>query len=105
MATTRPFRFLGCCFAMSLLGPNWPAGQTASEDPTRWAPRSRAARGTARRHRMRPMRAVQIVELSGPSSLKLADDLPEPGPSHMLAPDGGVVVDVKAAGVSFPEVL
>ena len=51
------------------------------------------------------MRAVQIVELSGPSSLQLADDLPEPGPSHMLAPDGGVVVDVKAAGVSFPEVL
>ena len=51
------------------------------------------------------MRAVQIVELSGPSSLQLADDLPEPAPSHMLAPDGGVVVDVKAAGVSFPEVL
>ena len=51
------------------------------------------------------MRAVQIVELSGPSSLKLVDDLPEPGPEHMLAPDGGVIVEVKAAGVSFPEVL
>jgi NADPH2:quinone reductase len=51
------------------------------------------------------MRAVQIVELSGPSSLELADDLPEPGPQHMLAPDGGVIIEVEAAGVSFPEVL
>jgi NADPH2:quinone reductase len=43
------------------------------------------------------MRAIQIVELSGPDSLRLVD-LPEP--------DGdGVVVEVKAAGVSFPEVL
>jgi NADPH2:quinone reductase len=50
------------------------------------------------------MRAVQIVELGGPESLKLVD-IPEPGPQHMLAPDGGVVVDVEAAGVSFPEVL
>ena len=50
------------------------------------------------------MRALQIVELGGPSSLKLVD-LPEPEPAHMLAPDGGVVVDVEVAGVSFPEVL
>jgi NADPH2:quinone reductase len=43
------------------------------------------------------MRAIEIVELSGPDSLRLAD-VPEP--------DGdGVVVEVKAAGVSFPEVL
>src|SRR3954447_20569772 len=44
------------------------------------------------------MRAIQIVELSGPdSALKLVD---------IDEPDGdGVVVDVKAAGVSFPEVL
>jgi NADPH2:quinone reductase len=53
---------------------------------------------------MPPVRALQIVELGGPSSLKLVD-IPEPGPEHMLAPDGGVVVDVEAAGVSFPEVL
>src|SRR5881398_3004523 len=53
---------------------------------------------------MPPVRAQQIVELGGPSSLKLVD-LPEPGPEHMLAPDGGVVVEVEAAGVSFPEVL
>jgi NADPH:quinone reductase len=50
------------------------------------------------------VRALQIVELEGPSSLKLVD-IPEPEPEHMLAPDGGVVVDVKVAGVSFPEVL
>jgi NADPH2:quinone reductase len=50
------------------------------------------------------VRALQIVELGGPSSLELVD-VPEPGPEHMLAPDGGVIVDVEAAGVSFPEVL
>jgi NADPH2:quinone reductase len=51
------------------------------------------------------MRAQQIVELEGPSSLKLVD-IDEPEPAHMLAPDGRVVtIDVEAAGVSFPEVL
>src|SRR5207247_206307 len=45
-----------------------------------------------------------IVELGGPGSLKVVD-IEEPGPQHMLAPDGGVIVDVEAAGVSFPEVL
>ena len=43
------------------------------------------------------MRAIQNVELSGPGALRLVD-IPEP--------DGeGVLVDVRAAGVSFPEVL
>src|SRR3954454_18506059 len=50
------------------------------------------------------MRALQIAELGGPSTLKLVD-VPEPGSEHMRAPDGGVVIDVKAAGLSFPEVL
>ena len=51
------------------------------------------------------MRAVQIVEESGPAEgLKLVD-VPEPDGSHMLTPGSGVVVDVRAAGVSFPEVL
>src|SRR3954464_12910768 len=50
------------------------------------------------------VRALQIVELAGPSSIKLVD-IDEPGPQHMLAPDGGVIVDVHVAGVSFPEVL
>jgi NADPH:quinone reductase len=51
------------------------------------------------------MRAVQITELSGPSSALSLVDLPEPEASHPLSPGSGVVVDVHAAGVSFPEVL
>ena len=43
------------------------------------------------------MRAIQIVELGGPESLQLAD-IDEPT-------GDGVIVDVRAAGVSFPEVL
>ena len=51
------------------------------------------------------MRAVQITELTGPDSALRVVDLPEPEPSHPLTPGEGVVVDVRAAGVSFPEVL
>src|SRR3954454_21892909 len=51
------------------------------------------------------MRAMQITDLSGPDGLTLADDLPDPEPSHFTTPGSGVVVDVEAAGVSFPEVL
>jgi NADPH:quinone reductase len=51
------------------------------------------------------VRAIQITELTGPeSALKLAD-IPEPEASHMMTPGSGVLVDVHAAGVSFPEVL
>ena len=51
------------------------------------------------------MRAVQIVDLTGPESALRVVDLPEPEPSHPLTPGRGVVVDVHAAGVSFPELL
>jgi NADPH2:quinone reductase len=51
------------------------------------------------------MRALQITELSGPDSALRIVDLPEPEASHPMTPGEGVVVDVKAAGVSFPEVL
>ena len=51
------------------------------------------------------MRAIQIAELSGPRDALRVADLPEPEASHMLTPGRGVVVDVHAAGVSFPEVL
>lgn len=51
------------------------------------------------------MKAVQIVDLSGPDTALRMQDLPEPEPSHMFSPGSGVVVDVHAAGVSFPEVL
>jgi len=51
------------------------------------------------------MRALQITNLSGPRSALEPADLPEPEPSHPLTPGSGVVVEVHAAGVSFPEVL
>src|SRR4051812_38636929 len=51
------------------------------------------------------VKAVQIVELSGPDTALRHVDVPEPEPSHMLTPGRGVIVDVRAAGVSFPEVL
>jgi NADPH2:quinone reductase len=50
------------------------------------------------------MRALQISSLGGPDSLELVD-LPEPDASHMMTPGEGVVVDVEAAGVAFPDVL
>jgi NADPH2:quinone reductase len=51
------------------------------------------------------VRAVQIVNESGPTEALSLVDAPEPAASHMLTPGSGVVVDVRAAGVSFPEVL
>ena len=51
------------------------------------------------------MRAIQIVEESGPDSALALVELPEPEASHMLTPGEGVVVEVHAAGVSFPELL
>jgi NADPH2:quinone reductase len=51
------------------------------------------------------MRAVQIADLSGPESALRVVDLPEPEPSHPLTPGSGVLVEVHAAGVSFPELL
>src|ERR1700729_4109739 len=50
------------------------------------------------------MRAVQISELSGPDAVRVVD-MAEPEPVHMLTPGEGVLIDVAAAGVSFPEVL
>ena len=51
------------------------------------------------------MRAIQITDLTGPDTALQIVDVPEPEPSHMMTPGSGVVVDVQAAGVSFPEVL
>ena len=51
------------------------------------------------------MRAMQITELTGPASALKLVDLPDPAPSHMFTPGQGIVVEVQAAGVSFPEVL
>src|SRR3954470_21582074 len=51
------------------------------------------------------MRALQITELSGPREALALVDVPEPEASHPMTPGAGVVVDVHASGVSFPEVL
>ena len=51
------------------------------------------------------MRAIQITELSGPDEALALVDMPEPEATTMLTPGSGVLVDVHAAGVSFPEVL
>jgi NADPH:quinone reductase len=51
------------------------------------------------------MRALQITELTGPDSALQLVDLAEPEASHPMTPGEGVVVDVHAAGVAFPEVL
>jgi NADPH2:quinone reductase len=44
------------------------------------------------------MRAIQVHETTGPDGLRLVE-LPEP------AADGGVLIDVRAAGISFPDLL
>jgi NADPH:quinone reductase len=51
------------------------------------------------------VKAVQIVELTGPESALRVADVPEPDSAHPLTPGEGVVVEVHAAGVSFPELL
>jgi NADPH2:quinone reductase len=51
------------------------------------------------------MKAIQIVDLTGPDSALELLDLPEPEPTHMLSPGAGVVIDVHCAGVAFPELL
>src|SRR6201996_1434881 len=51
------------------------------------------------------MRAIQITNLNGPDEALELVDIDEPEASHMMTPGRGVLVDVHAAGVSFPEVL
>src|ERR671935_1253211 len=50
------------------------------------------------------MQAVRIAELNGPDALEVVD-LPDPEPSHLLTPGHGVLIDVHAVAVSFPDVL
>ena len=78
------------------------------DDPARAAAGDPGARGGVRlgsrtlEYRDAP---IQIAELTGPDTALKLVDVPEPEPSHMMTPGSGVVVDVHAAGVSFPEVL
>lgn len=54
------------------------------------------------------MRAMQIVDLTGPDGALELVELPEPEPTHMLGGVGsnsGVLVEVHCAGVAFPELL
>ena len=51
------------------------------------------------------MKALQITETTGPDSALQLVDLPEPEASHMMTPGEGVLIDVHAAGVSYPELL
>jgi NADPH2:quinone reductase len=53
------------------------------------------------------LKAIQITDLTGPASALRLVEVPEPQspPSHQLTPGEGVLIDVRAAGVSFPEVL
>jgi NADPH:quinone reductase len=48
---------------------------------------------------------MQITNLNGPDEALELVDITEPEASHMLTPGSGVLIDVHAAGVSFPEVL
>jgi NADPH:quinone reductase len=50
------------------------------------------------------MRALQVIALEGPDALEVAE-VPEPEASHMLTPGEGVLIDVEASAVSFPDVL
>jgi NADPH2:quinone reductase len=50
------------------------------------------------------MRAFQISSLDGPDALELVER-PEPEPSHFMSPGTGVVIDVQASAVSFPDLL
>jgi NADPH2:quinone reductase len=68
--------------------------------------RTPVRRGRIRSVQSGAVRALQITSLTGPASaLELSEDLPDPEASHFLTPGSGVVIDVHAAGVSFPEVL
>ena len=53
------------------------------------------------------MRAMQITELSGPKEAMAEVELPDPTleGGALMTPGEGVLIDVEAAGVSFPEVL
>ena len=50
------------------------------------------------------MKALELAETTGPEGLAVVER-PDPEPSHFMSPGEGVVIDVKAAAVSFPDVL
>lgn len=50
------------------------------------------------------MRALRIEQLDGPDAVKVVE-ADEPGASHFSSPGKGVLIDVRCAAVSFPDVL
>ena len=50
------------------------------------------------------MRALQVTALEGPDAIR-ETELPEPPPEHPMSPGQGVLIEVHAAGISFPDVL
>lgn len=50
------------------------------------------------------MRAWQLTSLDGPDGLELTE-VPDPEPSHASTPGSGVVIDVHATAVAFPDLL
>lgn len=51
------------------------------------------------------MRGLVVPETTGPTAVLFADDLPEPEGAHPWAEGERLLVDVRAAAVSFPDVL
>ena len=51
------------------------------------------------------MRALEIQDLSGPTTALALVERAEPAADHSVTPGRGVLIEVHAAGVSFPEVL
>lgn len=51
------------------------------------------------------MRAIEIVELTGPRTALRLTNRQDPEPQHPITRQEGVVIEVKAAGVSFPDLL
>lgn len=45
-----------------------------------------------------------MTSLDGPGAVAVSD-VPDPEPSHFTTPGSGVMIDVRAAGVAFPDVL
>jgi NADPH:quinone reductase len=51
------------------------------------------------------VKAAEIIRLAGPADSLRVGEVPEPGPLHPLTGEPAVIVDVHAAGASYPEVL
>lgn len=51
------------------------------------------------------MRGFVITELTGPAGGRMSEDVPEPVGAHPWSDDERLLIEVKAAGVAYPDVL